>query len=423
MNRLPRHDSIITTVILLLYIIFFTSLFFSFRAISSLSIAGLLVTGAIRQRDGIKTVILRNPARLLLAGCAIFFLLQFISLLYTGNAQEGWKDIRVKTGLLITPLAIMLSGPFDRKSRSILLGGYYFTLLAACLYSLSVTTGHYFGSGNGSLFFYHQLVLPLHQHAVFFSIFVFAGLIFLLEDIQRKKMVAGNILPVILVLFFSFFLVLLSSKIVISSYILYLVFYFTSLLKKNTLNRKIIIGTAIILVISAGAVFFSDNPVSRRFRDIITGDPAIVQQDKFTPGDYFNGIQFRLLQWKLVPEILSRQQSWWTGVGADAQNFLNQQYALKNMYLGDPATGNKGYRAYNTHNQFLESLLTNGIPGLLAFIFIFSTLIRMAWQRKQRETTFIIALLLAYAGIESVFETQYGIILFTFFPSFLCQPD
>jgi O-antigen ligase len=89
------------------------------------------------------------------------------------------------------------------------------------------------------------------------------------------------------------------------------------------------------------------------------------------------------------------------------------------MYTGNPSRGDHGFIGYNTHNQFLETLLKTGLPGLIALLLVCFTLIRMAIQKKQRETGFIIGLLLVWLFTEAVLERQYGILVFTFFPLFM----
>jgi O-antigen ligase len=151
----------------------------------------------------------------------------------------------------------------------------------------------------------------------------------------------------------------------------------------------------------------------------LNGDLAIVKQEKFNPGHYFNGLQFRLLQWEFTAELLNENDSWWYGVSpADAQTLLDQKYISKKMYAGDPAKGTKGYLGYNTHNQFLETLLQSGIPGLVILLAACFFLVRIAWRKKRRIISFIIALLLAWLFSESVLERQFGIMIFTFFPLF-----
>jgi len=126
-----------------------------------------------------------------------------------------------------------------------------------------------------------------------------------------------------------------------------------------------------------------------------------------------------MLQWRFVPQILNEKNAWLTGVSVgDAQPLLDQKYISANMYIGEPAKDDKGFIGYNTHNEFLESLLQTGIPGLLAFMLIICSLIKMAWKRKKAELSFVTLLLLIYSFSESVFETQYSLLIFIFFPLF-----
>ena len=88
------------------------------------------------------------------------------------------------------------------------------------------------------------------------------------------------------------------------------------------------------------------------------------------------------------------------------------------MYVGEPAKGTTGFLGYNTHNQFLETLLQSGIAGLSILLAIVISLARMAWLKKRRVLSTITILFLAWLFSESVFETQFGIMIFTFFPLF-----
>jgi O-antigen ligase len=164
------------------------------------------------------------------------------------------------------------------------------------------------------------------------------------------------------------------------------------------------------------------NPVSNRFRDFTNGHINMVMQDRFLSSTYFNGLQFRLLQWRLVPEILNENHCWWTGLGAgDAQLVLNKKYIALNMFQGDRRWQGHGYLDYNAHNQLLQSLLESGIPGAMIFVFICAALIRLALQATKRLLTVIIILLLIYLFVESLFNEQYGIVIFTFWPLFIAR--
>lgn len=185
-----------------------------------------------------------------------------------------------------------------------------------------------------------------------------------------------------------------------------------------------IAGSFTLCIIILGLLFTTRNPIRERFSDVLRGNIKIITQETFNEGDYFNGLQFRLLQWRFVAEILTENKRWWQGVSpGDAQTLLNKKYLSKNMYAGDPVKKDGGYLIYNTHNQFLETLLQNGIIGLIVLLLICFSAFKMMIQKKSIIASASILLLLAWLFTESVFETQYGIAIFTFFPLFLCTDE
>ena len=421
MNTGLRKKRILNSFTHALYLLLFISLIFSFRAISSICIGAILLAGIVSNRLALPSLFQKDSRKLFLAGCALLFLLQVVALLYTNDMQQGLNNVRIKAGLLITPLAICFSFYLNADTRKKLFSHYCLILAVATLYCLGISFLNYQGANDSLLFFYHTLVSPLKQHAVYFSLLVIIGLIFLLESIAKKDFLLTRLFHICLILYLSIFLFLLSSKLVIVFYLFYLLFYFIRILKRNRLNRLAVTGSIILSLTFVSLVFAIRNPVSERFYEIIKGDIKVITQDRFDKGDYFNGLQFRLLQWKFVAEILNENNRWWTGVSpGDAQHLLNKKYISKNMYTGDPERADRGYLIYNTHNQFLETLLQNGIIGLGVLLIICFSLLKMAMQKKSRMASFIVLLLLAWLFTESAFETQYGILIFTFFPLFVC---
>jgi O-antigen ligase len=191
-------------------------------------------------------------------------------------------------------------------------------------------------------------------------------------------------------------------------------------LKGNKASRLFRTSLIALLVLSVALLFAIPNPVTRRFYDVVRGDIGVVTKESFKPGDYFNGLQFRLLQWRFVPEILTENGRWWIGVSpGDGQTYLDEKYLSLNMYAGDPAKGTRGYLVYNTHNQFLQSLLQNGVIGLVILIATCICLLKMVIVQKSRLVIFVAIALLTMLFTESPFETQYGIMIFTFFPMLL----
>jgi len=410
------------TVFHILYLAFMASIIFSLRAVSSLTIGVIIVAAVLTNPKGFLSVLKKSYLNYFLLCCILLFLLQFIAMFYTSDVESGWSNIRIKSGLVIIPLAVCLSSFLQTKSLKKLLSQFCLLLLLASLYCILVSFINYQHSGDSSLFFYHALVSPLKQHAVYFSILVTIAIIFLTEIIYEKEIVYSKWFHISLIIYFSIFLFLLSSRLIISLYIFYLVLFFIRLLKKKKINKVIIATFIAAVVFSVISIFTVRNPISQRFYDIVNGNLNIIRQDSFKKSDYFNGLQFRLLQWRFVAEILSEQDRWWLGVSpGDAQHLLNEKYLSKNMYAGERHRGDRGYLIYNTHNQFLQTLLQTGIIGLIILLFLCFFLVKTAWQRKNKMLINVVLILLIWLFTEAAFETQYGIAIFIFFPLLLAM--
>jgi O-antigen ligase len=277
----------------------------------------------------------------------------------------------------------------------------------------------YVQQNNIEVFFYHSLVGPFEQNAVAVSFLLFIGLAFLLEGIIRGEFIYNRAFHLFCIFYTICCLILLSSKLIILYTACYGAWlFFTALIKM----KKHFLSVAVALLLCSAIFFtlFTKNPVSRRFSEIVSGDISLVNQKQFSTDIYFNGLQFRLLQWRFVNEILYEKNAWIKGVSSgDAQGLLDQKYISSKMYIGENNDG--GFLGYNTHNQFLQSLLQDGIIGLLVFLGICFAMVKMAWKERTWKAGFIIALLLAWSFTDAVFETQYGLLIFTFFPLFICD--
>ncbi len=149
---------------------------------------------------------------------------------------------------------------------------------------------------------------------------------------------------------------------------------------------------------------------------------AFLKQASFTPGDYITGVEFRLLSWRFVYEILQEKHCWLKGVSpGDAQKALDDKYRQMDMFIGGSPENKTGFLGYHTHNQFLQALLETGIPGLVAFIIICAGLIQMALKSRNQSLILLSILLICYCFADAILKTQYGVILIAWFPLFILQ--
>lgn len=399
---------------------FFVSMVCSFRAISSIAIALIILTGLFKNKIDRGSWLGSRLKNRFLITCCLFYITGVTALLYTANFHNSLADLQTQTAIFFVPLAICSSNYISKDIRQKLMGYYIWTLAAVLLYCLLTALYKYcFMHALNDIFFYYELMNPFKQHAIFVSVYVFAGLVYLLDLAKKGLNFYNKRIHFLLIFYFTCCILLLSSKLVISFSICCFVYYFLLVVKTNLKNRFAIF----ILLLTGLAMIFlvmlTQNKISKRFNEILSGNLDLVRQPHFTPAIYFNGLQFRLLQWRFVTEILTEQHAWVTGVSGEAQTLLDKKYTSTNMYTGGINTATRGYLGYNTHDQFLQSLLQSGIPGLLVFMLICYEMIYLVISRQNSELTIIVFLLIAYCFNEAVFETQYGIILFTFFPLFL----
>ncbi len=403
-----------------LYLAFFLSLFCGLRVMSSICVGGLLLFTLLLgylNNNLFKKNIFTNY---FVCGCLIFYLFQITALAYTNNLSTGIQQIQVKTTLLVVPVSLFYSNYLDESFREKIMPYYVLLMALAMFYCFIEAMFNYSVNHDSSVFFYHSLVSPFSHHAILFSILAFIGFLYLMERLGRQKYFRYKPLIIFSIAYYLFFIFLLASKIVIIFSFVSILLYISLSLKKSAFLKGRFTFYMLISLSVLSTVLFTKNPVSYRFRDIFTGNIDVVEKHQYNPGVYFNGIQFRLLEWKIVAEILNEHRAWLIGVSpGDAQDLLNKKYTSLNMFVGEADKNTRGFLGYNTHNEFLESALQNGILGLTTFLIICAGFIQMMIYSRSVEFWLIGTLLLSYCLVESVLQTQYGVLLFTFFPLFL----
>ncbi|HEV7423675.1 MAG TPA: O-antigen ligase family protein [Candidatus Paceibacterota bacterium] len=400
-------------------IVFFISIAFSFRVIASISLIMMLVFALLHYRISDGRWWNRNFVNFFNAGCFLYFIVQGLALLYTYNTKEGFFIQQIDLGLIAIPIAVFYSRLVRRENYDMLMKWYTLILLAASVIALVHAWQLYIHTGNTNYFFYHTLVYIYSGHAIQYSILVFIGILFLIEENKRHENIKSRKWVLFLLVYFSVFLILLTSKMVIAVFLLYIIYL---IICTNELfsKRSHRIGALTIVLAALTIIFTTNSPLRKRVSEEMQSNISFIEKDEFSPADYFNGIEFRLLSWRFAYEILNENHAWLIGVSpGDAQDMLNAKYRKMNMFTGGLPDNRKGYLNFHTHNQFLQALLETGIPGLAAFILICAGMIQLAKKSGSRSMIVLTILLLCYCFADAVLKTQYGVILFIFFPLFI----
>jgi O-antigen ligase len=350
------------------------------------------------------------------------FLLDIAGMLFSHNRAAA-EHVMEKSATLLAIAFVFCAGTFaDDAGYRQFMTFYCGLLFAACLYCIWMACRHYQLKQDISVFFYHPLSQPIGQNAVFFSVYMIFGLLYLLSH----PIQTGGLTPAIrrplqffLIAFFTGIIILLSSKLLLIVLFLILV---SHILQRYIARRNY----AVIILISVTGLsivlwlVLADNPIKRRYQDLERGDLSLIKANKFTPSTNFNGAQLRLLQWRYANEILYENHAWIFGVSSgDSQDLLNQKYKKAEVDTGIPNTKQKGFLDYNFHNQYIETTVKSGIVGLAVLLTVCWLLILIVRDQQTQESFFTILTLLLILTVESFLTLQDGIFAFAFIPLML----
>jgi len=390
------------------------SLAFSIRFINSISVFTLVFITVIHpERKIFIKRAFRNPYFI---ACIALFLTKLAGLYYTEHLDASLKQVETKIIWVAIPFFFCSNKNISVSDTRDLIFRFTIALFAVSIYCLLYALVIYAQQHDASVFFYHELVRPVKHHAVLFSLYLFFCIIYWIEEgLAESGNQPQRAFITSLVFFFFLCIVLLASKLIIALSFLYIIFsglkfFFKKKVLALVLFASFILATLLILTITK-------NPIKDRFKDLASGNITLFTQEKFSPGVYFNGLQFRLLIWRFTYEILNEKKAWALGVSTgDAQIELNKKYMAAGMYQGNGKGDKKGYLVFNCHNVFLQTALESGLVGLFILISIIAIFIVQAVQRRRRSTLIFFAAILAFCFTESVLSSQYTILLFMFFP-------
>lgn len=339
---------------------------------------------------------------------------ELLSNCFTHHLRAGLLHAETEASLLVIPLLLFGGATQHAGLREKAMRFFSAAVGAASAYCLVRRTYDYWLTKDASCLFYHALVAPLHQHAVYFSIYVFLALAWTLKEAEKPLPFRRLWTWLVIAAAWCGMLFLLRSKMVSAVAACYAAMLFVRGLRPGRRTGAFFLGG--VMLLGMGAALVTANPLSRQMQAIHTSDLAILEKKSFDARDYLNEIQLRLVLWKFALETLGETRRWLTGVSpGDARYQLNRRIVQSGLYTGVPGTPDTGYLNYNLHNQFLETFFRLGAVGLALLAALLSVTLSRALSAKN-------GLLLAALGVfvcvcltESVLERQIGIVPFFFF--------
>lgn len=347
------------------------------------------------------------------------FVLMALSLCWTQDWDGSLKALQKGIPLILIPFCVMTDAFSANRKRS------FFDLyaLGMSLFSVFVLARaglRYADSGNGAVFFYHELVTE-DVNAIHVSVYMALAFCALLSRGSRPLLVKLQMLVLAVML------VLLSSKNIMVVTALLGLCYFGM---NRRINRrgKWLLGI-VLGVLLLGLAFFGK--IKDRFADefqregsLNTEVSAIAggnvynvgvleawRQERFNGNDYFAGTAFRVYQLRIFFEMMYEDNAWLTGYGLNATDARVQQKGQQyGVYAG---TDNDGYQSKNFHNQYVQLFAELGVLGFLLLLALLWTNLKNAWRSKDFVHISFAILMISLFLTESFLSRQRGIVFFT----------
>src|SRR5262249_49240776 len=143
-------------------------------------------------------------------------------------------------------------------------------------------------------------------------------------------------------------------------------------------NKRAFLFAGSMVPLAVILLLFIDNPIRERFWEM-KGDLDVVTQKKFQPKMVFSSLQSRLVEYRFAGEVMKEHHAWLFGVSpGDSQDILDRKYIDADMDIGDTLQGPhrklRGFIGFNYHNQYVETWVRSGLPGLICLLTIFGLL-------------------------------------------------
>ena len=332
-----------------------------------------------------------------------YYGLNILSLLWSQNIDAGLFDNQVKLSLFILPLLLFsernLSSHIEKKIRLAFILG----CATSSIYMLSIALYEYFQTGVNH---FTYITLSKIFHPSYISMYLLLAIVFIWDDYLKKRKHIFFFFLILCLLCLT--TILLSSKINILILIsLMLLYGFISLFQfKKNKNPAII--TFIFIFISVFVILSNKNISGRISQSIDT-----LFSEKKTDRNETASTGARILIWEAGLELLKEKCLMGVGCG-DVKDELVKKYEVMGF---DGIARTK----LNAHNQYLQTAISAGILGLALLLYIIINSIYRGFKEQNMLIILFFAIIAVNFSVESMLETQAGVIFFAFFSSILLK--
>jgi O-antigen ligase len=361
----------------------------------------LFVTWLIHPGWKLKWILLRSSQWLLLF--LSFFFIQCIGLLNTNNLTEAWFKLEQKSAFVIIPIALTSSSLRFSNLRRITIAVFIITGLLSVIINELLSVVEFISSGNTAFLFYTSFSHFLHP--AYYSLLLCIILALLIQTYIDDSIKINIWIWVILKMILIVGIFQSASKAGLMAFLLIPAIYWRVLLHKYKLPGNlsgIFIGAALIISISLAYLF--------REQLRLTNFKFISQEIKADESNIESN-QMRIIAWKSSINLIKEEPLFGYGTG-DVSDVLIKEYTRQGI-------NSAAEHSLNSHNQYLQCWLAQGILSLLILIGLFIYYVLLAFNMHNKLLLTVALLIGINFLFESMLETRAGLVICVFILPFI----
>lgn len=314
----------------------------------------------------------------------LFLLVLLLGLLYSEDITTGLRVLETSFSLFAIPIIFSSLSDFNEKKMNNVTYFFGAGLIAASTICLLNATLNYLQEGDTSSFFFYSLTNIIRLQPVYFAYCLIFAITFGIYLLYYQKSLLNPRLLITIIFYFFLTLMLTGGQTAFISLLFVFSFFILKILveERNSI-RWTIFGMIGIMIVS----MFLISLLERGDRDFILND----SWERFALWE---------AAIRAIPNIV-----WGVGTG-DYKMVMNQYYLTHG--LGQFAKEN-----FNSHNQFIQIILANGIPGLLALLFLIFRPLYLAVKSQHSLGVLVFFPFLIYGMTEVFFGRYQGVVFFS----------
>lgn len=312
-----------------------------------------------------------------------YFLVLCSGLYYTSNINQGLSVIETSFPILVLPIVVncLFNVEKDLTDKSFSL--FIIGLTLSSIFSLGSAILHYQTEPIVESFYYYELTKFIGFQPTYFAYYLIFGITFTLYKLFAFEPAYKRYYYILLILFFAILLLTGGNTSFIALMLVFSFFLLKFILDKSWNSKKI--ASAVLIAFILFLFFFK------------------LYENKLDTTEPINDSWERFSIWE---STIQATDNLYIGVGTgdykDVLNFFFEEHNLQEY----------SQNSLNAHNQLLHLLLSNGLLGVLAFLFMLAIPL---YRGMKHQDMFLIITIFPFVvyGITEVFLSRYqGVVFF-----------